>query len=47
LFQLGEELETVFLLGFFQYGKPNKCIYEYEDNGIDVYLSTESLSNGN
>jgi hypothetical protein len=45
LFQPGEELETVFVLGIFQYGKPSKCIFGYKDEGVDIYLSTEFLSN--
>jgi len=41
----GEELETVFILGFYQYGNPSKLILGYQDEGADIYLSTEFLSN--
>jgi len=45
-FAPGEEMETVFMLGVLQNGSPNKLIFGYLDEGVDIYLSSEFLSNG-
>ena len=44
-FAPGEELETVFILGFLQQSNTSKLIFGYLDEGVDIYLSTEFLSN--
>jgi len=41
----GEELDTVFMLGFGQMGNPSSLDFAYTNEGVDIYLSSQFLSN--